>query len=61
VLLVVLDEINALDEETVSLLSRMAQNLSFGLDNIDREEACKRNERRRATIGQDVCSAQRHQ
>jgi GAF domain-containing protein len=45
VLLVVLDEINALDEETVSLLSRMAENLSFGLDNIDREEACKRNER----------------
>jgi diguanylate cyclase (GGDEF)-like protein len=45
VLLVVLDEINALDEETVSLLARMAENLSFGLDNIDREEACKRNER----------------
>ncbi|HET7491531.1 MAG TPA: EAL domain-containing protein [Bradyrhizobium sp.] len=45
VLLVVLDEIDALDEETVSLLARMAENLSFGLDNIDREEACKRNER----------------
>jgi diguanylate cyclase (GGDEF)-like protein len=45
VLLVVLDEINALDEEAVSLLTRMAENLSFGLDNIDREEACKRNER----------------
>jgi diguanylate cyclase (GGDEF)-like protein len=45
VLLVVLDEINALDEETVSLLARMAENLSFGLENIDREEACKRNER----------------
>jgi len=45
VLLVVLDEINALDEEAVSLLTRMAENLAFGLDNIDREEACKRNER----------------
>ena len=45
VLLVVLDEIDALDEATVALLNRMAENLSFGLDNIDREEACKRNER----------------
>jgi diguanylate cyclase (GGDEF)-like protein len=45
VLLVVLDEIGALDDETVALLTRMADNLSFGLDNIDREAACKRNER----------------
>jgi diguanylate cyclase (GGDEF)-like protein len=45
VLLVVLDEIGALDDETVALLTRMAENLSFGLDNIDREAACKRNER----------------
>ena len=45
VLLVVLDEINALDEATVALLARMAENLAFGFDNIDREEACKRNER----------------
>jgi diguanylate cyclase (GGDEF)-like protein len=45
VLLVALDEIDALDEETVALLGRMAENLAFGLDNIDREAACKRNER----------------
>ena len=45
VLVVVLDEIDALDEETVALLTRMAENLSFGLDNIDRETECKRNER----------------
>src|SRR5579863_3488465 len=45
VLLVVLDEINALDDEAVALLTRMAENLSFGLDNIDREAAFKRNER----------------
>jgi len=45
VLVVVLDEIDALDEETVALLTRMAENLSFGLDNIDREAECKRNER----------------
>jgi diguanylate cyclase (GGDEF)-like protein len=44
-LLVVLDEIDALDEPTVALLARMAENLSFGLDNIDRENACKHNER----------------
>jgi diguanylate cyclase (GGDEF)-like protein len=45
VLVVVLDEIDALDDETVVLLTRMADNLSFGLDNIDREAECKRNER----------------
>ncbi|MGZ5870598.1 MAG: bifunctional diguanylate cyclase/phosphodiesterase [Bradyrhizobium sp.] len=45
VLIVALDEIDTLDEETVGLLNRMAENLSFGLDNIDREAACKRNER----------------
>jgi diguanylate cyclase (GGDEF)-like protein len=45
VLVVVLDEIHALDDEAVALLTRMAENLAFGLDNIDREEACKRNER----------------
>ena len=45
VLLVVLDEPDSLDEATVALLARMAENLSFGLDNIDREESCKRNER----------------
>jgi hypothetical protein len=42
---VVLDEIHALDEEAVALLTRMTENLAFGLDNIDREDACKRNER----------------
>jgi diguanylate cyclase (GGDEF)-like protein len=45
VLVVALDEIDALDEEAVALLTRMADNLSFGLDNIDREAECKRNER----------------
>jgi diguanylate cyclase (GGDEF)-like protein len=45
VLVVALDEIDALDDQTVLLLARMAENLSFGLDNIDREAACKRNER----------------
>ena len=45
VLLVVLDEINALDDAAVALLARMAENLSFGLENIEREEAGKRNER----------------
>jgi len=45
VILVALDETDALDDETVALLTRMAENLSFGLDNIDREAACKRNER----------------
>jgi diguanylate cyclase (GGDEF)-like protein len=45
VLVVVLDEIDTLDEETVALLTRMAENLSFGLDNIEREAECKRNER----------------
>jgi hypothetical protein len=33
VLVVALDEIGALDDETVVLLARMAENLSFGLDN----------------------------
>ncbi len=45
VLVVALDEIDALDEEAVALLARMAENLSFGLDNIDREAAGRRNER----------------
>jgi diguanylate cyclase (GGDEF)-like protein len=45
VLLVVLDAVHALDDEAVALLTRMADNLSFGLDNLDREEAFKRNER----------------
>ncbi len=45
VLLVVLDQIDALDDAAVALLARMAENLSFGLDNIEREEAVKRNER----------------
>jgi diguanylate cyclase (GGDEF)-like protein len=45
VLLVVINETNTLDDEAISLLGRIAENLAFGLDNIDREEACKRNER----------------
>ncbi len=45
VLVVALDEIDALDEEAVALLTRMADNLSFGLDNIDREAERQRNER----------------
>jgi diguanylate cyclase (GGDEF)-like protein len=45
VLVVALGVAGMLDEEVVSLLVRMVNNLSFGLDNIDREAECKRNER----------------
>ena len=37
IFMVTLAESDSLDEEAVSLLSRMAENLSFGLDNLDRE------------------------
>jgi diguanylate cyclase (GGDEF)-like protein len=45
VLMVTLAEANSLDDDTVSLLTRMAANLSFGLDNLDREAERKRSER----------------
>lgn len=45
VLLVVLDHIGSLDDGAVALLARIAENLSFGLDSIERAEASKRNER----------------
>ncbi len=45
VLVVTLGAAGALDEETVSLLARMADNLSFGLDNLDREAERKRSEK----------------
>jgi diguanylate cyclase (GGDEF)-like protein len=45
VLVVTLAAAGALDEETVSLLARMADNLSFGLANLDREAERKRSER----------------
>lgn len=41
-LLVYLDQPNALTEETVGLLERMAENLSFALDNFDRDRATAR-------------------
>ena len=45
VLVVTLGAAGALDEETVSLLARMADNLSFGLDILDREAERKRSEK----------------
>jgi diguanylate cyclase (GGDEF)-like protein len=45
ILMVTLAEADSLDEEAVSLLARMADNLSFGLDNLDREVERKRSER----------------
>jgi diguanylate cyclase (GGDEF)-like protein len=45
VLVVTLSSAGALDDETVSLLVRMADNLSFGLDNLDREAERKRSEK----------------
>jgi diguanylate cyclase (GGDEF)-like protein len=45
ILMVTLAESDSLDEEAVSLLSRMAENLSFGLDNLDREAERKSSER----------------
>jgi diguanylate cyclase (GGDEF)-like protein len=45
VLVVTLSCAGALDDETVSLLVRMADNLSFGLDNLDREAERKRSEK----------------
>ena len=41
-LLVYLDQPNALNEETVGLLERMAENVSFALDNFDRDNATAR-------------------
>jgi len=37
VLMVTLAETDSLDDDAVSLLTRMAENISFGLDNLDRE------------------------
>src|SRR3954469_20659329 len=45
VLMVTLAETDSLDDDAVSLLARMADNLSFGLDNLDRETERKRSER----------------
>ena len=45
VLVVMAYEARSLDQEAVSLLARMAENLSFGLDNLDRETERKRSER----------------
>jgi diguanylate cyclase (GGDEF)-like protein len=45
VLMVTLAETDSLDDGAVSLLTRMADNLSFGLDNLDREAERKRSER----------------
>jgi hypothetical protein len=45
VFMVTLAETDSLDDETVSLLTRMADNLSFGLDNLDREAERKRSEK----------------
>jgi len=45
VLMVTLAETDSLDDDAVSLLTRMADNLSFGLDNLDRETERKRSER----------------
>jgi GAF domain-containing protein len=45
VLMVTLAETDSLDEDAVSLLARMADNLSFGLDNLDRETERKRSEK----------------
>ena len=45
VLLVYLDEAGALDDEMISLLTRISDNLSFALDTIDRETANRNSER----------------
>ncbi|HKG99312.1 MAG TPA: EAL domain-containing protein [Bradyrhizobium sp.] len=45
VLVVTVSQAGILDEEAVALLARMAENLSFGLDNLDREIERKRSER----------------
>ena len=45
VLMVTLTETDSLDDDAVSLLTRMADNLSFGLDNLDREAERKHSER----------------
>ena len=44
-LLCYLDRPNALDDETIGLLERMAENLSFALDNFERERARERTTR----------------
>jgi diguanylate cyclase (GGDEF)-like protein len=44
VLMVTLPETDSLDDDAVSLLTRMAENLSFGLDNLDREIVRRRSE-----------------
>jgi diguanylate cyclase (GGDEF)-like protein len=45
VLVVAVAQAGTLDEEAVSLLARMADNLSFGLDNLDRETERERSEK----------------
>jgi diguanylate cyclase (GGDEF)-like protein len=45
VLLVYLRDAGSLDEQTVSLLTRMSTNISFALDNFDREAARKASEK----------------
>jgi diguanylate cyclase (GGDEF)-like protein len=44
-LLFYLDQPNALSDETIGLLERMAENVSFALDNFDREQARERSAR----------------
>jgi len=44
VLLVFLGDAGAFDDEIVSLLNRMAENVAFALDNLDREEERKASE-----------------
>ncbi len=45
VFMVTLAETDSLDDDAVSLLNRMADNLSFGLDNLDRKAERKRSEK----------------
>ena len=45
VLLVFFGEVGAVDQEIVSLLARMAENVVFALDNLASEAARKKNER----------------
>jgi diguanylate cyclase (GGDEF)-like protein len=49
-LLVYLDQPNALDDETIGLLERMAENVSFALDNFERERTRERTARMFAAL-----------
>jgi diguanylate cyclase (GGDEF)-like protein len=49
-LLCYLDRPNALDDETIGLLERMAENISFALDNFERERARERTTRMFAAL-----------